>query len=477
MQKTQGTRRPPVVVVMGHVDHGKTTLLDYIRKTNVARREAGGITQSIGAYEITHNGQQMTFIDTPGHEAFSNMRSRGAKVADIAILVVAVDDSVQPQTKEAVKIIEAAKIPYVVAINKVDKDGTQIEKVKNELTAAGVLLEGYGGSVSFQPISAKTGQGIPELLDLISLTAEVSDLTAHKEVLGTGVILETRLDSRRGIVASAIVKDGTLKQGAYVRAADATGKAKGLEDFSGKRITEAGPSTPVLILGFDVLPQIGDIFESSDKPFEAKTLEVKKKEEVINKEGEHVLRLMLKADVSGSLEALEQLIQALPRPDGITIQIMDKGIGDISDGDVKFATSYGALILGFKCSVAKAAATLAEAQQVKIITSEVVYDLVKLIEEEFKKLDQGIVKGDLEILAVFGKKGSSQIVGGKVVFGALQNQGTIGISRRESVLGVGKIVNLQSGKKDVATLALGLEGGLLIDSEVQIRVGDHLIVR
>jgi translation initiation factor IF-2 len=487
MEKNTSTKRPPVVVVMGHVDHGKTTLLDYIRKSTIAAREAGGITQSIGAYEITHpsagSGQvhKITFIDTPGHEAFSRMRSRCAQAADLAILVVAVDDGVQPQTKEVIATIQAAEIPYVVALNKVDKEGVDINKVKNELTAAGVLLEGYGGSVSFQPVSAKTGEGVNELLDLLILAADLGEHTAHLEALGSGVILESRLDNRRGILASGIIKEGTVRTGHYVRAGNAIGKIKGLEDFMGKRITEAVPSAPVLIFGFESLPKVGDAFETSENPFPAPSVSGKNEKATTRamgtKEGATV-RLMLKADVSGSLEALEQIVASLPKPEAVEVKVMDASVGDISDGDINFAASYGALVIGFKAKVTKAASTLAEAHQVRIVTSDIVYDLVKTLEDEFRRLDKTVIKGDLEILAVFGKKGGKdQIVGGKVVMGALENQASVGIERKGAYLGVGKIVNLQSQKKNVISLATGLEGGLLVDSEMVIKVGDHLIVR
>ena len=489
-KKSNTVARPPVVAVMGHIDHGKSTLLDYIRKTNVVDKETGGITQAISAYEVVHKDEKgadkkITFLDTPGHEAFSKMRARGVNVADIAIVVVAIDDGVQPQTKEAIKIVQEAEIPYVVALNKIDKENIDINKVKNELTSSGVLLEGYGGSVSFQPVSAKSGQGVNELLDLVLLTAEVADITAHPEVLGQGVILEAWLDKRRGILASVLVKDGTLQQGIYIRAGGAVGKVKGLEDFTGKRITEAGPSTPVLIYGFELLPKVGDAFETNEKAFPSTPIEkniptAKKPAAPIataQKEERATLRLMLKADVAGSLEALEQVIMNIPKPNVLDIEIMDRAVGDISDGDVKFGDSYGAIIVGFKTGITKAAQTLAEAQRVRIVTSDIVYDLVKTLEEEFKRLDQGVVKGDLEILAVFGKKGGAQIVGGKVAVGVIPNRANIGIERKGNPVGVGKIVNLQSGKKDVVSLTGGLEGGLLLDTEVAIKVGDHLIVR
>lgn len=480
-------RRPPVIVILGHVDHGKTTLLDYVRKSNVAGREAGGITQSIGAYEITHapresapaEGRKMTFIDTPGHEAFSRMRSRGAQVADLAILVVAADDGVQPQTKEAIRIIQEAKIPYVVAINKIDKEGVDINKTKNELTAEGVLLEGYGGNISYQPISAKTGKGVSELLDLLLLASDLEDLSFNSENPSTGVILESKLDSRRGIVAVGIVKDGTLKVGEAISAGTAGGKVKGLENFLGKRITHALPSSPVRISGFQELPEIGeDFFVGTPRE---KSIEIKTKNNISQfadiPEGKLAVNVILKADVFGSLEALSHLIKDIPKPEKIVLRIIDESVGDISDGDVQGAISSKASIIGFRAKPTKAAENLAEAQRIKIITSEIIYELVKALEEDFKNIDKTIVKGDLEILAVFGKKGTAQIVGGRVLSGEILNNANLEIVRRDAVLGNGKILNLQKGKKDIQIVEAGSETGILIESDVMIKEGDHLVMR
>jgi len=483
MQKEPGKleKRPPVVVILGHVDHGKTTLLDYIRKTNVAGDEAGGITQCIGAYEITHNSKHITFIDTPGHEAFSKMRSRGVQVADVAVLVVAVDDGVQPQTKEAIKIIREVKIPFIVALNKIDKPGVDINKVKNDLTAEDVLLEGYGGSVSVQPISAKTGEGIPELLDLILLTADLTEVTFSSEAPAEGVILETECQSRRGLVASAIVKNGTLRVGDFLSAGDAVGKVKGLEDFHGTKIKEAIPSMPVIIMGFETLPTIGERFAVGVKRASAAVAPLRRIERapaVLRGVDERSLHLILKADVSGSLETLSQIVAYLPKPTGITVKVMEASVGDITDGDVKLAISVNATIIGFRVKATKAGAALAEVHAVPMTISEIVYELTKALEEKFKVLDKTIIKGDLEILEIFGKKGAtSQIVGGKVVHGALDNQSAVAVERRGNVIGEGKILNLQSQKKDVPRVETGSECGLLIDAAVELRKGDHLIVR
>jgi len=526
MTKDVSQKRPPVIVVLGHVDHGKTTLLDYIRKTNSAAKEAGGITQSIGAYEITHQsrnnaeinaekrgkiqresafsqrssaegdfsagGRKITFIDTPGHEAFSKMRTRGARVADLAILVVAVDDGVQPQTKESIRILKETKIPFVLAINKIDKQGIDINKVKNELTAEGVLLEGYGGNVSHQAISGKTGEGVPELLDLLLLAADLEDLKFNPHASARGVILESKLDSRRGILATAIIKDGTLKVGEYITAGSASGKIKSLDNFLGKRIKEAMPASPVLISGFEALPQVGEEFVVSEKATptitnDKRMTRIKDISEIRApiSDDSRIINLILKADVSGSLEALSQIIENLPRPESVALKVLIQSVGEITDGDVKSAIPADAIIIGFKVEPNKAAQNLAEAQRVTIITSEIVYELVKALEEEFKNLGREVVRGELEVLAVFdhrqggaSKKGvNQQIVGGKVLKGEMLNNSVLEIVRRGAVLGKGKVLNLQQNKKDTPRAEAGSECGLLVDADVMIKEGDHLILR
>ncbi len=490
MKLEGNNRRSPVIVVLGHVDHGKTTLLDAIRKTSVAAREAGGITQSIGAYEIWHpstgSGQvarKFTFIDTPGHEAFTKMRSRGTNVADIAILVVAADDGVQPQTKEAIGIIREAKIPFVVAINKMDKQGIDDTNVKNQLTAEGVLLEGYGGSVSFQPISAKTGQGVNELLDLIALSADVADLHYDPSAAGEGVILEAKRDSRRGIIATGIIKNGTMHQGDELATQSVSGKAKGLENFMGTRIKEATASSPVLIFGFEALPEIGEPFATGAKAAALTAVRVPAARPGLARaasarENERLVLVMLKGDVGGSLEALHQIVENLPRPENVTLRIAEESVGDISDGDVQHAISTGAMIVGFRAAPTRSAQMMARVHGVKILQSDIVYELAQALEREFKTMERTVVKGDLEILAVFGAKGGNQqIIGGKVVLGTISNHAMADVVRRESVIGSAKIINTQSGKQDVPAIEFNQEGGLFVECEASIRAGEHIIVR
>jgi translation initiation factor IF-2 len=472
--------RPPIVVVMGHVDHGKTTLLDYIRKANVAAREAGGITQSIGAYEVQHNGKKITFIDTPGHEAFAKMRARGANAADLAILVVAADEGVKPQTLESVKILEEAKTPFVVAITKTDKPNADVEKVKNELTAAGVLLEGYGGKISYEPVSAKTGDKINELLDLLLLAAELENLTYDPAKPASGYILEARIDRRRGMEASVIVKDGVLRQGEPIATPSGKGKIKILENFLGESVKELVPSAPALILGWEELPQVGEEFITGEKAI----IDLAQKPEgrlaarpaaAIQPAEEETLNIILKAGDAGSLEALAGIVKAMiaDKP----AKIVGESVGDVTDNDVKFAISADAKIFAFKSRVDKGAKTLAENNRIKIIASEIIYELIKTT-EEFLTKKEAEVAGELEVLAVFNQeKLERQIVGGRVTRGSFKNKAQFEITRGGAALGSGRVLNLQSMKKDTASVEEGKEAGLMVNSQTPIQVGDKLVIK
>ncbi|TSC89898.1 MAG: translation initiation factor IF-2 [Parcubacteria group bacterium Gr01-1014_3] len=481
-------KRSPIIVIMGSVDHGKTTLLDYIRKTNVAAKEAGGITQSIGAYEIVHpsasSGQaaRITFIDTPGHEAFGKMKTRGAHVADVAILVVAADDGVQPQTKAAIKILKETKTTFIVAINKIDKEGVDPNKIKNELMQSEVFLEGYGGDVSNQEISAKSGQGVNELLDLVLLASELEDLEYDPAKPASGLILESKMDSRRGVVATVIVTDGTLRFGDLISTESANGKVKMLENFLGKAVKEISPSSPALIFGLESLPKAGENFVAGKNEPNIKI----KKVIAASKTSESDVNVILKADVSGSLEALAEIVKSLPLKKTQKIEIIEESVGDITDGDVKLAISTKAVIVGFKTKITKPAEALALDHKIKIIQSEIVYDLLKVIEQELAKAYLPQVVGRLEILAIFGESGKTtpakatagkQIIGGKVIEGVILNKSTLAIERNGSVIGELKITNLQQGKKDAGKIETGNECGLLVESTTKIAKGDLLLYR
>jgi translation initiation factor IF-2 len=504
--------RPPIVVVVGHVDHGKTSFLDYVRKMtfrsshavsstrktgeageprSVAEREAGGITQAVGAYEIVHmvthstdargapSARKITFIDTPGHEAFSKMRSRGAEVADLAILIVAADEGVKPQTKEAIGALNDAKTPFIVAINKIDKTGGDVERVKKDLGVAGVFLEGYGGSISYHGISAKTGEGISELLDLVVLAADLENLTYDPGAHVSGFILEARHDSQRGSEASIILKNGTLKRGETVYTKTTSGKVKILEDFLERPVTELVPSAPGVIIGFEKLPQVGEVFSGVPIVQEEKKLVPK----VVRKKEDRVLNLILKASDGGSLEALSQILRSLEKKD-TPLNIVEEKVGDVTDGDLKTAIAMGAHIVGFKIKVQKGARNLAEAHEVHIVTSEIIYDLVKVVEEFLTSAGKPATLGELEVLAVFNqKKLTEQLIGGRVLSGIVKTKAPFDIMRGATVVsdgktqGAGRILTLREGKKEIISAETGKEIGLLVNSPALIVVGDRLVVR
>ncbi len=490
--KEKLSQRSPIVVVMGHVDHGKTTLLDYIRKTNVAGREAGGITQSVGAYEITHartdaeknadlRGQKITFIDTPGHEVFSKMRSRGAGIADLAILVVAGDEGIKPQTKESIKILEDTKTPFVVALTKIDKPNADIEKIKNELSAAGVFLEGYGGQISFQPVSAKNGEGINELLDLILLTAELENLEYEPAAAASGYVLEAKVDRQRGLEATLIVKNGVLRAGDFISTPTIQAKIKILENFLGEPVKEITPSAPALVIGFETLPQAGEEFSVIKELKEMPAQEPRKMAPKQNP-GEELatLRLILKASDGGSLEALSGIVKAIAPSAGAgnPITILGESVGDVNDNDVKLAISSQAIIISFKSRADKTSKNLAEINKVKIISSEIIYELLKAIEDFLKELETPKPTGILKILAIFNQSSpQKQVVGGKVESGIFKNKAVFEIEREGKIIGSGRTLNLQQQKKDATEVNEGKEAGLLVNSETLLKANDNLLIQ
>lgn len=473
--------RSPVVVVMGHVDHGKTSLLDYIRKTNVIAKEAGGITQSVGAYEIEHNNKKITFIDTPGHEAFTKMRSRGASVADLAILVVAADDGVKPQTKESISILKESKTPFIVAINKIDKSNADLERSKQDLLANEVFLEGLGGSVSWQAISAKTGEGVNELLDLVLLSAEMEELSYDPGKNAAGVVIEAKLDKNRGREVLVIIKDGVLKSGQDIVSGSAFGKVKIMENFKGERVSELFPSSPAVIVGFEELPEVGDVFLAGSAEVLEFSFSPKKNSSLplsnsLEKTGEKI-SLILKADSSGSLEALSEIISALPPKNDLGFEIVNKEVGEITDGDIKEAMNLKAIVVGFNVKVNKAAENVARSCQIEIISSKIIYELVKSLEE---KLSSGNISGKmvsrLLVLATFSRASNKQTIGGRVEEGFVKKGNILEIKRNGESLGRVKVINLQCQKQDTNQVETGKECGLEIElrSDVIIEKGDEL---
>ena len=458
--------RSPVVAVVGHVDHGKTALLDYVRKTNVVAKEAGGITQSIGAYEVEHAGKKITFIDTPGHEAFTHMRSHGASAADIAILVIAADEGIKQQTKEALEILRATETPFIVAITKIDKENANVEKVKTDLLNEQVFLEGLGGDVSWQGVSPKTGEGIKELLDLILLMGEVLDLHFDPESPAKGFVIESQKDPKRGVIAHMILRDGILKQGDSIKTLTTKGKVKIMEDFLGKLVKVLEPSSPASVIGFDGIPSSGEEFVTGDNELnkDAKNFFIQK--DTIDGEGEKP-KAILKASSKGSIDALIGILAG-------EVEIVESSVGEITDNDVKLAKSTESLIAGFEVKVGKATVQLAEAQGVAIYTSNIIYELLDAIKDRKNRDKQDFEGGELEVLAKFNATANKQTVGGRVLKGKMKTNIPIVIERSGDTLGKGRIKNIQKSKEDVNEVGPDNECGLVIETQISIEPGDIL---
>ncbi len=481
--------RPPVVVIMGHVDHGKTKLLDYIRKTNVAEREAGGITQHIGAYEITYKNRKITFLDTPGHEAFSKLRARGAKAADIAILVIAADDGVKPQTIEALEHIKKAELPFIVAINKIDKPGANVEKVKKELSENDTLVESWGGKIPSVEISAKEGKNINELLDLIELVADLNEFKADPNRPSEGVVIETKMDPRRGLVASLLILDGALEVGDYILSGASGGKIKILEDFLGKQTKKASFSSPVSVVGWNELPLVGEKFVTDKTPFTPALKAAKKIGELIEKsletseeKKENPVYIVIKADVQSSAEAIKESFDKMRFSDQsgqLNIRILRSEAGNISESDMKTALISNAIIVAFNVKIDPAINAYKE--KITLVSGSVIYEVLetakKIIEERFKPKAEREEIGRLEVLAVFRQEKNRQVVGGKVISGEILKGAKIEIVRKETAIGLGRIVSLESEKKETGKVLASKEAGVGIDiGEPKIATGDIIIL-
>lgn len=452
------SERAPIVTILGHVDHGKTTLLDTIRKANVAAGEAGGITQKISAYQVKKHGQMITFIDTPGHEAFSGMRERGVSIADIAILVVAADDGVRPQTKEVIQFINEKKLPVIVAINKIDKPDAKPDRVKQELAENGILFEGWGGEVMCVEVSAKGNINIDKLLDAILLVAEVEEFKADEKRDGLAVILESHLDPQKGPVATVLIKTGTLKVGQDIIAGSAFGRVRRLEDFTGKNRETAGPSVPAILYGFSTVPQVNDVVQvvSGKSLARLKSQEALLKEgevkKVIRKEDENVKRLpiILKADVQGSLEALQQILGAIEHPE-VMLEEIATGVGSITESDVKLAASSHAKIFGFNVEPTSVAKRIAETSLVKIETFNIIYKLVEAVKNDLSALlPPEIIRtdfGQLSILAIFKSGKRDMIIGGRVSEGKILKGTLLEVKRDGEIIGSGKWATSSATKR------------------------------
>ncbi|MFZ2150222.1 MAG: translation initiation factor IF-2 [Minisyncoccia bacterium] len=491
-EKQNKVTRPPVVAVMGHIDHGKSTLLDYIRKTNVVDCETGGITQCISAYEVLHKDEKsvdrkITFLDTPGHEAFSKMRERGAEIADIAILVVSAEDGVKPQTIEAWKTIAESGIPSIVAINKIDKPGANVEKTKTELAENEIYLENYGGKIPFAEISAKEGTGVDNLLSLILILAEMEDFTGNPESDASGFVIEVNLDSRRGILATLIIKEGSLKKGMTVAVEQSLCSTRIIENFKGEQIDSATFSSPVRIVGFDKMPRVGAPFQSFQKKSAAEKFaedwqeennRTKSKKIETQDTTKKIIPIVLKADVSGSLEAIEKEIYKI-KNDSAEFRIVASGIGPISESDIKGITSgENAIVIGFNVKADKSAFEIAQNRNVIISNFDIIYKMTEWLETQMEekrpKIETLETTGRAKIIRAFSRTKERQILGGKVMEGQINLNSIVRIMRRDFEIGRGKVVNLEKMKAKTSTVEEGVEFGMMIESKTEIVAGDAL---
>jgi len=490
--------RPPVVTVMGHVDHGKTKLLDAIRQTDVVATESGGITQHIGAYQVTikpkdiktkkQKERTITFLDTPGHEAFSAMRAHGANITDVVVLVVAADDGVKPQTIEALDHAHEAKVPIVVAINKIDLPDADIDKVKRQLADQDLSPEEWGGQTPMVGVSAKNGQNIDELLEMILLVADLKELKADPNLPATGVVIESHMQAGRGPIATILIQEGTLHLGEPLVIGQTYGKVRIMENYLGKKIIEAGPSTPVRIAGLQDSPNFGDrVIAVSDektakeltktKSITRKVLSITELSQDIKEGKIKELKIVLKADVAGSLEAIKNSLKNLATTE-VKINIIHEGVGDISESDINMAAASKAIVIGFRVKADADVMNLARRENIKISIYEIIYQLLDdltaalsgLLEPEIIEVELG----RLSVLAVFRTTKNEQIVGGKVTSGKIENGGDIRIVRDKDTIGEGKIISLQQNKKDVSEVSENFECGLRLATPTKILVGDSL---
>ncbi len=471
--------RPPIVTILGHVDHGKTTLLDFIRKAAVAQKEHGGITQAIGAYQVTYEDKLITFIDTPGHAAFEKMRSRGAQVADIAVLVVAIDDGIMPQTVEAIKHIKKAGVAMVVAVNKIDIPGinkvAQMEKLKKQLSDHEVLIEEYGGDVPIVQLSAKTGEGVDKLLEILQLVAEVNDFKGDPALPAEGVVIESNIDKFKGPIATVIIRNGTLKKNQQIKIAGAASKIRTLVDFTGKQMDEAGPSTPVELLGLEVVPPVGGVLGDSSAAIEAKQEQMLSLLEKMKQKDQAVLNVVVKADKQGSLEAIEGALEAF-NDEREVVKVIDKATGDITDKDISLAASTGAIVIGFGVKMVPSATKIAETEGVLVRTYTIIYELI----EELEDVVEGMLKvgaleeifGTAQIIAQFPFGKTERIAGCKVLDGTITKGPKVKVVRGEEIIGEGKIKSLKKVRDEVTRVEKGDECGIMFDSEIDFRVGD-----
>ena len=489
--------RPPVVCVMGHVDHGKTSLLDAIRSTHVTEGEAGGITQHIGAYVVNINDEKITFLDTPGHEAFTSMRLRGAQATDIAVLVVAADDGVLPQTIEAINHAKAAEVEVIVAVNKIDKEGANVERVKQELTEYGLIAEDWGGSTVFVPVSAKTGEGIDDLLEMITLTAEVLELKANPKRKARGLVIEAKLDKGRGPVATILIQKGTLHVGDAINIGHAYGRVRAMLDDKGNRVKEAGPSVPVEILGLNDVPFSGEVMMAHDNEKEARTtadafiaygrekmLEETKSKLSLDDLFDQIqagnvkeLNLVVKADVQGSVEAVKQSLMKLSN-DEVMIKVIHGGVGAINESDVTLASASNAIIIGFNVRPDAMAKSVAEREKVDMRLYRVIYNAIEDIEAAIKGMLDPVYRekviGHIDVRQIYKASGVGTIAGCYVLDGMITRSSQVRIVRDGIVIYEGTLASLKRFKDDVKEVKSGFECGLVFEKYNDVKEGDQV---
>ncbi|MEK7200721.1 MAG: translation initiation factor IF-2 [Patescibacteria group bacterium] len=481
--------RPPIVVVMGHIDHGKSTLLDYIRKTNITKKEAGGITQHISAYEteceIGGQKRKITFLDTPGHEAFCSIRARGALVADIAVLVISAEDGIKPQTIETLDCIKKDGMPFIIALNKIDRPSADIDKIKTGLAENGVLVEGWGGTVPVVAISAKTGEGIADLLEMVALQSDMEELTGNLFVSAEGFVIESSLDPKQGISATLLIKNGSLKTGMFVATEGAYAPVRAIENYKGENLKEASFSSPVRIVGWNAQPKVGSQFKTFIKKEEAILFAEKHADESekncqnTSLNSRTCFWVVIKADTSGSLDAIEQELLKLGN-EKMVVKIISKGIGAITERDLKIANIKNSLVLGFNVSADKNAIALATRNNIEIKIYKIIYELIDFVKEKVEEATPvekvETITGSAKIIRVFSKNKDKQVVGGRVAEGEIKSGEIVKIFRRDAEIGEGKIKELQIQKIKTASVKESQEFGVMIESKLEIAEGDVIKV-
>ncbi|MFA5009842.1 MAG: translation initiation factor IF-2 [Patescibacteria group bacterium] len=488
-----GDQRPPVVTVMGHVDHGKTSLLDYIRKTKITERESGGITQHIGAYQAEYKGHKITFLDTPGHEAFSAIRAQGAKVTDVVILVVAADEGIKPQTIEAIELARAANVPIVTAITKIDRPEANILRVEQELATHNIVTEKWGGKDVIIGVSAKTGEGVDELLDLVLLTVDLQELTADKKAPATGFVIETKHDPKVGYTGTLLVQNGTLKIGDPFVVGAQAGKVKSMEDYLGRRVKEAEPAMPVRVTGFSAVPNVGEFFEVVESEKQARELAMQKSKQAtarkISVSASDLSRLtaqiraahasqiavVLKADMQGSLEAIKNQLSKI-RTDKGEIKIISEGIGNISESDILAAEGEKAIVVGFKVDVSPSATSMAKKDKIQILGYDIIYnltdDLTKILLESIEPERIETQSGKATVLKIFREDRHEKIIGMKVLSGRIGLGNVVKFMRGDEEIGSGTVKLIKHLTEEVSEATQGNDFGFLVTTTAKVMPDD-----